>query len=165
MDRTAEIIGELQISYAMELETVQNYLANSIYLDGASAERIKHALAENVEIELGHARRLAKRIKVLGGRVLGSLQLSRNQDFIQPPVEPADVISVVKGAILAQETAIAQYQKIIRLCDTFDVVTQDIIVALVSDEGELLHRFLGFLAEHTNQATPDNVAAAKDDPK
>jgi ferritin-like protein len=152
MDRTAEIIRELQISYAMELEAVQNYLANSIHLDGASSEKIKHALAENVETELGHARQLAKRIKVLGGGVPGSLQLSRNQDFIQPPLEPADVISVVRGAIVARETAIAQYQKIIKLCDTFDVVTQDIIVALVSDEREHLHRLLGFLAEHADQA-------------
>jgi bacterioferritin len=153
MDRTTETIRELQISYAMELETLENYLANSIHLDGANAEKIKHALAENVEIELRHARQLAKRIKVLGGRVPGSLQLSRNQDFIQPPLEPGDVVSVVRGAILARETAIAQYQKVIKLCDTFDVVTQDIIVALVSDEREHLRRFLGFLDEHANQAT------------
>jgi bacterioferritin len=154
MDKTTEIIRELQTSYAMELETVQNFLANSIHLDGTRAEKIKHALAENVEIELRHARQLAKRIKVLGGRVPGSLQLSRNQDFIQPPVEPADVILVIRGVILVRETAIAQYQKIIKLCDTFDFVTQDIIVALASDERELLHRFLGFLAEHTCKTPP-----------
>ena len=163
MDRTAEIIRELQISYAMELETVENFLANSIQLDGAPAERIKHALAGNVEIELQHARRLATRIKVLGGRVPGSLELSRNQHPIQPPVDPADVVSMTRGVIFAQETAIAQYQKIIKLCDGVDFVTQDLIVMLVSDEREQRQRFVGFLAEHMGQATPDSGAASRAD--
>ena len=155
MDRTTEVIRELQISYAMELETVENFLANSIHLDGAPAEGIKHALAGNVEIELRHARRLATRIKVLGGRVPGSLELSRNQQTVQPPVDPADVVSVTRGVIFAQESAIAQYQKIIKLCDGFDFITQDLIVTFVSDEREQRQRFLGFLAEHTGQATQD----------
>jgi bacterioferritin len=160
MDRTTEIIRELQISYAMELETVENFLANSIHLDGPPAERIKHALAGNVEIELRHARRLATRIKVLGGRVPGSLELSRNQRTAQPPVDPADVVSMTRGVIFAQETAIAQYQKIIKLCDGVDFVTQDLIVTLVSDEREQRQRFVGFLAEHADQATPDSEPAS-----
>jgi bacterioferritin len=153
MDKAAEIIAELQTSYAMELETVQNYLANSVFLDGALAEKIKRSLAGEIEIVLRHARRLAKRIKVLGGRVPGSLELSRNQDLIQPPLHPTDVISVIKGVIHAQEAAITQYQKIIKLCDTFDFVTQDIIVELVSDEQEHRRRFMGFLADHTGHLT------------
>jgi len=161
MDRATEIIRELQVSYAMELETVENFLANSIHLDEAPAERIKHALAENVEIELRHARRLATRIKVLGGRVPGSLELSRNQQTVQPPVDAADVVSVTRGVIFAQETAIAQYQKILKLCDGFDFVTQDLIVTLVSDEREQRQQFLGFLAEHTGQATQDGEAQPK----
>lgn len=161
MDRTTEIIRELQISYAMELETVENFLANSIHLDEAPAERIKHALAGNVGIELRHARRLATRIKVLGGRVPGSLELSRNQQTVQPPVDPADAVSVTRGVIFAQETAIVQYQKILKLCDGFDFVTQDLIVTLVSDEREQRQRFLGFLAEHTGQATQDGEVAIK----
>ena len=39
----------------MELETVMNYIANSINLDGVRAEEIKKALAANVVEELGHA--------------------------------------------------------------------------------------------------------------
>jgi bacterioferritin len=163
MDRTTEIIRELQISYAMELETVENFLANSIHLDGAPAERVKHALAGNVEIELRHARRLATRIKVLGGRVPGSLELSRNQHTVQPPVDPADIVSMTRGVIFAQETAIAQYQKIIQLCDGVDFVTQDLIVSLLSDEREQRQRFVGFLAEQRDQATQDSEAASRVD--
>jgi hypothetical protein len=39
-----DIINELRKSYAMELETVRNYLANSIDLDGVRAKEIKRAL-------------------------------------------------------------------------------------------------------------------------
>ncbi|MGA8658622.1 MAG: ferritin-like domain-containing protein [Chthoniobacterales bacterium] len=155
MDKAAEIIAELQTSYAMELETFQNYLANSVFLDGAPAEKIKRSLAGEIEIVLRHARQIAKRIKVLGGRVPGSLELSRNQDLIQPPLYSTDFISVIKGVIHVQEAAITQYQKIIKLCDAFDFVTQDIIIELVSDEREHRRRFLGFLAEHTGHLTQE----------
>ncbi len=50
-----DIINELRKSYAMELETVENYLANSIDLDGVRAEEIKKALLRDIEEELGHA--------------------------------------------------------------------------------------------------------------
>jgi ferritin-like protein len=49
------IIKELSRAYATELETVQNYLANSIDLDGVRAEEIKKALLCDIEEELGHA--------------------------------------------------------------------------------------------------------------
>ena len=38
---TEEIIAMLKKAYSMELETVTNYLANSINLDGVRAEEIK----------------------------------------------------------------------------------------------------------------------------
>ena len=52
------IIKELQESYRMELETVMNYLAISIDLDGVRAEEIKKALAADITEELMHARQL-----------------------------------------------------------------------------------------------------------
>jgi len=52
------IIKELKKSYSMELETVLNYLANSINLDGVRAEEIKKALSADVNEELLHAQQL-----------------------------------------------------------------------------------------------------------
>ena len=112
----------------MELETVQNYLANSIDLDGVRAEEIKKALAADIQEELNHAMLLAKRIKVLGGRVPGSLELERDQTSMQPPEDSTDLISVIKGVIAAEDGAIAQYDKIIKMCDQVDFVTQDTVV-------------------------------------
>ena len=66
------IVQALKRAYASELETVQNYLANSVDLDGVRAEEIKKSLAADIPEELGHATMLARRIKVLGGRVPGS---------------------------------------------------------------------------------------------
>ena len=57
-----QIITELKRAYGMELETVQNYLANSIDLDGVRAEEIKKSLAADIQEELGRAQMLAKRI-------------------------------------------------------------------------------------------------------
>ena len=39
-----ETIEMLKTSYAMELETVVNYMANSINLDGVRAEQVKRSL-------------------------------------------------------------------------------------------------------------------------
>jgi bacterioferritin len=151
MDKTSEIITELKASYAMELETVQNYLANSVDLDGVRAEEIKKSLAQEINDELEHARRLAKRIKVLEGRVPGSLELPRNQNFLQPPIDSTDVTSVIKGVIEAERAAIDQYQKIIRLCDDIDFVTQDLVIELLADEQEHRRLFVGFLSEYTKK--------------
>lgn len=80
-----DIINELRKSYAMELETVENYLANSIDLDGVPAEEIKKALLGGIEEELSHARKLGNRIKVLEGRVPGLLDLNHAQRYCSRP--------------------------------------------------------------------------------
>jgi bacterioferritin len=147
-DKREEIIKELKKSYAMELETVQNYLANSVDLDGVRAEEIKKSLAADIPAELMHATQLAKRIKVLEGRVPGSLELERDQKFLQPPQDSTDVVTVIRGVIKAEEGAIAQYQKIVELCDGVDWVTQDMVIGLLADEQEHRRQFIGFLSEY-----------------
>ncbi len=142
-----EIVKELSRSYAMELETVANYIANSEWLDGIRAKHIKDALAADVQEELGHAQMLAKRIKVLEGRVPGSLDLKMEQKSLQPPGDSTDVIAVIRGVIEAEEGAIAQYHKIIELTDVIDPVTQDLCINLMGDEQEHRRMFRGFLLE------------------
>jgi bacterioferritin len=142
-----QIIGELKRAYAGELETVQNYLANSVDLDGVRAEEIKKSLAADIQEELGHANMLAKRIKVLGGRVPGSMELPREQSYMQPPQDSTDLISVIKGVIAAEDSAIEGYERIIKLSDEVDPVTQDLAVTLLGDEQEHRRAFIGYLTE------------------
>ncbi len=142
-----KIIKLLCTSYNMELETVMNYIANSVHLDGIRAKHIKDSLAADVTEELMHAQTLAKRINVLGGRVPGSMELKMTQKAMQPPKDPLDVLAVIKGVIGAEQGAVDQYQKIIEACEGVDPVTQDICTALKGDEEEHLRLFKGFLAE------------------
>jgi bacterioferritin len=147
VDRTEEIITELKRSYAIELETIQNYLANSIDLQGTDAEVIRESLEEEINLKLKHARRLAKRINVLGGRLPGSLELPRDQNLLQPPLDNADVMAVIRGVISTSEASIRQYQKIIDLTEVLDYITQDMVIDLLSDEREHRRLFLGFLIQ------------------
>ncbi len=147
-DQRDKIIAELITSYRMELETVMNYLANSTNLDGVRAEEIKKSLAADVAAELGHAQTLARRIKTLGGQVPGSLAFTWDQRSLQPPPDQTDVVTVIRGVIEAEEGAIAQYNKIIKLCEGTDYVTQDICIQLLGDEEEHRREFIGFLKEY-----------------
>ena len=144
-----DIIRELRTAYAMELETVQNYIANSVHLDGVRCDVIKKALAADVPVELQHAQQLAARIKTLDGRVPGSLDNARNQTYLQPPKDTTNVVAVIKGVIKAEEGAIAQYNKIIQLCDGRDYVTQDMVITILAGEEEHRREFRGFLREYS----------------
>jgi bacterioferritin len=147
MKDSSRIVDELIKSYWLEMETVQNYLANAVNLDGVRAEEIKRALEADIQEELGHAQRLAKRIHVLGGRVPGSVGFKPVQTRLQPPSDTTDLVTVIKGVVEAEEAAIAQYRKIIELCEGEDYVTQDICIELLGSEEEHRREFLGFLTE------------------
>ncbi len=141
------VIDMLTVSYNMEIETVINYLANSLHLDGIRAKHIKDALAGDVTEELGHAQLLAKRIKTLDGNLPGSQALKWSQKTMQPPKDPLDVLSVIRGVIDAESGAIKQYQLIIDATKDSDPVTADLCTTLKGDEEEHLRLFKGFLAE------------------
>lgn len=150
-DVREQIIQELTVAYWMELETVMNYIAQSTNLDGVRAEEIKKSLAADVTEELGHAQVLAKRIKTIGGKVPGSQQFAARQASLQPKHDTTDVISVIKGVIDAEDSAIAQYNKLIKLSDGVDYVTQDLCIQSLADEEEHRRAFIGYLTEYENQ--------------
>jgi bacterioferritin len=145
---TKKILDGLLKAYTMELETVINYLANSTILDGVRAEEIKKNLAADVQEELTHAADLAKRIKQIGGRVPGSLDLNFGQKSLQPPRDTTDVIGVIKGVLEAEKGAIENYKKVIDLCDGEDYVSQDLCIRLLADEEGHWVQFRGFLMEY-----------------
>lgn len=145
-DITELLIG----AYNAEIETVMNYIANSVNLDGVRAEQIKASLGADVPAELGHAQQLARRIKTIGGSVPGSLDLQWNQSMLQPPASTTDVVAVIRGVIAAEEDAIARYEQIIRACDGRDFVTQDLAITILADEQEHRREFVGFLKEYTS---------------
>jgi len=146
-EKAPEIVSELVRSYWMELETVQNYLAASTNPVGVRAEEIKKSLHEDVLEELGHARKLARRIHVLGGEVPGSMEFKPDQVGMQPPRDATNLVAIIDGAIEGETSAIEQYRKIIELCEGHDYVTQDLCIGLLADEEEHRRQFHGFRAE------------------
>ena len=142
-----EIVELLTRAYWMEIETVMNYLANSANLDGIRAEEIAESLEHEVTDELGHARRFAGRIKELYGTTPGSLEFTGDQHAQQPPADPTDVVTVIKGVIEAEAGAIAHYNTIIEACDGIDWGTQDMVIEILRDEEGHMRRFERYLQE------------------
>jgi bacterioferritin len=145
--RNQNIIDALAVAYNMELETVMNYIALSVNLDGVRAKHIKDELEADVPTELQHAQLLANRIKTIGGLVPGSMKLALNQEALQPPADTTDIETVVRGVIAAEEAAIAQYKKVIELSSGNDPATEDLAITALADEEEHRREFLGFLKE------------------
>lgn len=145
MEKQQEIVSALQKAYWKEIETIMNYQANSINLDGIRAEEVREILSAEVQDELGHSRQLGERIKELDGTVEGSMDFKPEQNTSQPPADTTDLGSVIKGVIDAEKDAIAHYKYIIELTDGIDFVTQDMCIALQADEEKHLRIFRGFL--------------------
>lgn len=148
---TNTIIEELTCAYWLEVEATINYIAISVDLDGIRAEEIKKSLATDIEAELTHAQELANRIKEIGGRVPGSFGFKAEQASLQPPKDSTDVVAIIHGVIEAENAAIDQYNKIIRLCDGIDYVTQDLCIKLLADEEKHRREFRGFLKEYEKE--------------
>jgi bacterioferritin len=146
-----QILAALGKAYNMELETVVNYLANSLHLDGVRADFIKQALAADIQGELTHAQQLGNRIKQLGGAVPGSLQLQMTQKSLQPPADTTDVVGVIRGVLDAEEAAIAEYNALIQLTEGVDYVTQDLAIRILSDEEGHRQQFQGYLKEYSKR--------------
>lgn len=143
-----EIVELLKTAYFMELETVINYVTNSVNPDGVRAQEIKESLEEDIQEELDHAQQFASRIKELYGVVPGSLDFQVAQTFLQPPEEQIDVVHVIKGVIEAETTAIEHYTRIMEITEQVDPVTQDMVITILRDEQGHRRLFEGFLREY-----------------
>ncbi|MEM9354440.1 MAG: ferritin-like domain-containing protein [Planctomycetota bacterium] len=142
-----ETITLLTKAYSMEIETVLNYMCNSINLDGVRAEEIKKSLAADITEEIGHAQQLGQRIKQLGGLVPASGAVALGNQT-QPSDDTTDVVGVIKAVIEAEQAACDHYKSVIRAVDGEDYVTQDLCIRLLADEEEHLILFQGFLKEY-----------------
>jgi bacterioferritin len=147
-DKRDEIIELLKTAYFMELETVMNYVTQSINPDGVRAQEIKESLEEDIQEELGHAQQFAARIKELYGVVPGSMDFNATQTFLQPPEDQLDIPHVIRGVIDAEDGAIQHYTRIVEFTEGIDPVTQDMVIEILHDEQGHRRLFEGFLREY-----------------
>lgn len=139
----------LRGAYQDEIETVMNYLTNSIVLDGVRAEEIKESLQQDIQEELGHAEQLGQRLKQLGERPPGSAEFTASQQSLQPPEDSTDVISVIEGVLDAENGAIETYRAIIDAAEAADdPVTEDLAVTILADEEAHRTEFRGYRTEY-----------------
>ncbi len=141
----------LKKAYNDELETIMNYLANSIYLEGVRAEEIKQELQQDLNEELTHAEELGRRLKQLEETPPSSYGFEPTQDSLQLTEDPTDVRSVIDGVIEAEQEAIELYRELIDAADNAgDPVTEDIAVGILREEESHLTLFKGFRREYEN---------------
>nr|MBA3794929.1 rubrerythrin [Rubrobacter sp.] len=105
-EKREAIVELLKTAYFMELETVMNYVTNSINPDGVRAQEVKENIEEDIQEELAHAQQFAVRIKELYGTVPGSMDFRAVQEKLQPAEDHIDVVHVIKGVIDAEDGAI-----------------------------------------------------------
>jgi bacterioferritin len=153
-DRKATTIELLTRAYMMEIETVANYLAASVNLDGIGAQEVVRALQADIEEELEHARKLAWRLKQLDAVVPGPPAVKLVQDTLQPSPRQTDVGDVVRAVLEAENAAIDNYQRLILETDGLDWVTQDLAVSLMADEEAHRRLFKGFLQDMRGDCSP-----------
>jgi bacterioferritin len=143
-----EIIEMLKKAYFMEIETVMNYVSNSVNPDGVRAQEIRESLEEDIQEELGHAQQFANRIKELYGVVPSSTEFVAEQSYLAPPEHQTDIVHVIKGVIEAETGAIEHYNRIVEFTDEPDPVTNDMVIAILHDEEQHRRLFEGFLREY-----------------
>lgn len=144
-----EVIRLLRKAYVDELETVMNYMTNSIILDGVRAEEVKESLQVDIQEELNHAQQLGDRLKQLDARPPASGEFEMRQGSLQPPEDSTDVLSVIKGVLEAEEDAISTYRSLITAArEADDPVTEDLAIVLLGDEEAHRTEFRGFRKEY-----------------
>ena len=142
------IIELLTKAYWMEIETVMSYITNSTNPDGVRAQEIIASLRADIQEELGHAQQFAARIKALYGVVPGSMAFAPEQEYLQPPEHQTDIVHVIRGVIEAETGAIEHYNRIIEETEDVDPVTNDMVIAILTDEEGHLRLFEGYLREY-----------------
>ena len=147
-EQREHIVGLLTKAYWMEIETVMSYIANSTNPDGVRAQEIIASLRADIQEELTHAQQFAARIKALYGVVPGSMAFTPEQTYLQPPERQTDIVHVIRGVMEAESGAIEHYNRIIEETEGVDPVTNDMVIAILTDEEGHLRLFEGFLREY-----------------
>jgi bacterioferritin len=145
------VVSLLTQAYWMEMETVMNYVAGSINPDGVRARQIAASLEEDIQEELGHARKFGERIKELYGVVPSSVDFKSEQEFMRPPADQTDVVGLIRGVIRAESGAIEHYSRIVAETEEIDPVTQDMVIDILHDEEGHRRLFEGFLREYEQE--------------
>ena len=141
------LVRELIAAYWHEIETVSNHAASSTNREGVRGELIARSVREAVASDMGHAQRVATRIRRLHATVPSPDEFATRQPRLRPPAEPLDSFSVLGGLIEAETAAIERYRRIAAAAsEAHDWVTQHLATQLMREK-EIQRQSLGSILE------------------
>lgn len=143
-----EIVEMLKTAYAAEVQSVEDFLATSVWLDGPGSRQIAQALDVYIPGKLIQAKKIARRLKQLGVNSPASFASTQK---ILPPPDHTDPLPAVEGVLEAQRQAISRCEKLIRACERKDFATQELAMEILADEERHRALFEGFLVQLNEQ--------------
>ncbi|MDD2905931.1 MAG: ferritin-like domain-containing protein [Sulfurimonas sp.] len=133
----SEVITLLNKAYADEWLAYYQYFIESKVIKGLMKDAAVVELNQHAADELRHATMIADRILQLGGTPLLHPQdwLSHTNCGYDAPKD-FDVVKILQDAIKGEQCAIRTYSSIVETTRNKDIVTYDIISAILADEVE-----------------------------
>ena len=153
-DSEKEVLDALCHAFEMEAEKIELYSEVSAKLEELQALSLQVIIDREVKDELQHARRLANRIKTLGGALPSIEQLARTQHLKRSSSASEDVFTMIRNIISAEETAIRYYRHLVTISEENDAETHSLAVELFKDENRHRGEIEGFVGGKPTKASP-----------
>jgi len=90
------------------------------------------------------------------------MHLKMTQRSLEPPDDPTDVVTVIKGVLQAEEDAIRQYKELIKQTDGEDYVTQELAINILGQEEAHRQQFEGYLKEYAKKGSVEHTRRIED---
>ena len=132
-----EIINVLNKAYADEWLAYYQYFIEAKVIKGIMKDAAIAELTQHAADELRHANMVADRILQLGGTPLLHPQewfTHTNCGYEEP--KDFDVVSILEDSIKGEQCAISVYSQLAEMTRNKDIVTYDIVSAILADEVE-----------------------------
>ncbi len=133
----SEIITVLNKAYADEWLAYYQYFIEAKIIKGIMKDAVISELTLHAADELRHATLIAARIIQLGGTPLTHPQAwftHANCEYGEP--KDFDVVAILNDAIKGEQCAITTYSKIVETTRDKDIVTYNMVSAILADEVE-----------------------------
>lgn len=129
----SKILEMLKGAYAAQVETIENYLATSVWLAGPGSSLAAESLESYIIQKLVDAKKIARRLKELGATSPGLFHIDPTQRVLRPP-EDTEPLAVVNGILEAERHIVRLLENLIATCERKDVITEDLAVEILATE-------------------------------
>jgi ferritin-like protein len=132
-----EVADDLDRLYCYEQVSIHFVKAIENRLTGLASILLETELPEQVALAERHAGRLASRIGQLGGAITHDpTQFVERAQLPSPelPDDPGDIDSVLRYALEQEQRTIGRYAQLLDRVRGLDVVTEHLIVSILSDK-------------------------------